>query len=346
MTFNYYRYSSYIGDDSTVNSNSSRIIDLDTSRYYPATPPPPSSGLYEFTSFTFTNAGITGRTGPTRANCLASYNTTTYPWLNNTSYFNVVTQGFQEWTVPASATYRITMIGARGGPATGYSGTGAGAYMQATFLFGQGEIYIFVVGQQGLSSTSGCGYLMGGGGGGSFFGSISLGFLLVAGGGGGGSYTASGGTQNATTNQNGNNGAAGGGVAGGLGGTGGNGGGVYTLGCVVGGGGGGGIVSNGTSASGTTNGGSGYGSGFIGGLGPYNSVHGGFGGGGGASTYMGGGGGGYSGGGGGGLSSCTCTSLGAGGGGGSYINTSYGTLIASSSTYNTSGHGSILVEKL
>lgn len=340
MTFNYYRYSSYIGDDSTVNSNSSRIIDLDTSRYYFATPP--SSGLYAFTSFTFTNAGITGRTGPTRANCLSSYNTTTYPWLNNTAYFNVVTQGYQEWTVPETATYRITAIGAKGG--TGTSGTGAGAYMQATFSLTKSQVYIFIVGQQGNAASNPCTpYQSGGGGGGSYFGSIALGFLLVAGGGGGGSYTASGGDHNATTTQNANNGAAGG-APGGLGGTGGNGGGVYTTGCVVGGGGGAGIITNGASAAGTTNGGNSYSAGFIGGLGQL--ADGGFGGGGGTSQYMGGGGGGYSGGGGGGIATCSCTSLGAGGGGASYINTSYGTLITSTAIYNTTTHGSILVEKL
>jgi hypothetical protein len=38
---------------------------------------PPSAGLYDFTSFTFTNATATGRTGPSLANCLSSYNTTT-----------------------------------------------------------------------------------------------------------------------------------------------------------------------------------------------------------------------------------------------------------------------------
>ena len=63
------------------------------------------SGLYSFSSHTFTNCGATGINGPTLANCKSSYDVS---WEDNTDFFNVQTQGIQEWTVPADGDYRIT----------------------------------------------------------------------------------------------------------------------------------------------------------------------------------------------------------------------------------------------
>ena len=71
-----------------------------------------ASSLYDFTSHTFTNCGATGTTGPTLANCKSSYDTS---WEDDTDFFNVQTQGFQEWTVPASGTYSFVLKGASGG---------------------------------------------------------------------------------------------------------------------------------------------------------------------------------------------------------------------------------------
>ena len=68
-----------------------------------------SGGLYSFTSHTFTNAGATGRYGPTLTQCRNAYNVT---WDGNTSFFNVVTQGIQTWTVPSNGTYEIEAKGA------------------------------------------------------------------------------------------------------------------------------------------------------------------------------------------------------------------------------------------
>ena len=71
-----------------------------------------SFALYSFSSHTFTNCGATGKTGPTLANCKSSYNTS---WEDDTDFFNVQTQGIQEWTVPTTATYTIEVWGAAGG---------------------------------------------------------------------------------------------------------------------------------------------------------------------------------------------------------------------------------------
>lgn len=294
--------------------------------------------LFSFTTFTFTNVNITGQNGPTLANCLSVYDTATNPWLNNTSYFNVVTQGIQLWTVPKSGSYTITAKGARGG--TGSIGTSLAASCTGTFTLVQGDIIKIMVGQAGVSNTSGCSTARGSGGGGTFVTTNANSPLIVAGGGGGVSANNSNTLYNANpSNTSGNAGQDGGGA----GGTGGGGGG-YSGGCVVGGPGGGGLNSDGTITTGYAssagkafvNGGQG-GTGFLdsGGSGPLN---GGFGGGGGASTYMGGGGGGYSGGGGGGVVSCSCSLIGAGGGGGSYNN---GT--SQTNTTSTDTHGSVII---
>ena len=105
-------------------------------------------------SFTFTNAGATGRYGPTQENINSSYAET-----NLANSVTVNTQGIQEWIVPASGTYRIEAWGASGGDggdlANGgndgdYSG-GLGAKMSGDFLLSEGDKLHLLVGQQGLS---------------------------------------------------------------------------------------------------------------------------------------------------------------------------------------------------
>lgn len=299
--------------------------------------------LYSFTNFTFTNAGITGRTGPTLANCLSSYNTTTYPWLSNTAYFNVVTQGYQLWTVPATGTYRIEAIGAAGGGPS-LSGRGSGARIRGEFSLTQGQKLKIVVGQMGSDGNNPCGSTKGGGGGGSFVVSEDNSTIYVIAGGGGG------GSRHVVTNMNAvasSNGVAGS-DGGGAGGTAGSGGGTQTSGCVNGSSGGGGYTGNGTNGTDSgTSGGQSFTNGAVGGTGGAQyggtAAAGGFGGGGGSSSYMGGGGGGYSGGGGGGVASCSCASVGVGGGGGSINN---GSNQANSVNFNNTTHGSVLIEKL
>ena len=296
----------------------------------------PLADLYPFTSFTFTNAGQTGQTGPIRATCLSSYNTVSNPWLNDTAYFNVVTAGYQLWTAPRTGSYRVTSIGASGGD--GNTGRGAGAKMLGVFTFSKGQKLKILVGQQGVNSLSDCGAAQkGGGGGGSFVVSEdNLTAYIVAGGGGGDSFTGFASTGAVVTTT-----AVAGASSGGAAGTSGGGGGIGS-GCVTVGSGGGGFTSNGTNSGGGFTGGLSFINGGTGGVGGGGS-NGGFGGGGGSSSYAGGGGGGYSGGGGGGLSTCFCNSLGAGGGGGS-INS--GTSQTNTAAFNNTTHGSVLIEKL
>lgn len=301
---------------------------------------PAGASLYPFTTFTFTNAGATGRFGPTLSQCVSAYATS---WASNTAYFNMSNEGIQLWTVPASGSYQITCAGAQGGGRTGVSSGGLGATMQGTFSLTGGVILKLLVGQQGSNGTN-----QGGGGGGSFVTLNDNTPLICAGGGGGGEYTSitiaaqyKGGTT-ATTGQFG---TRSGNLTAGVGGS--NGGGGSNSGVAGTAAGGGGLLTNGADAipvSGFTNakGGIAFVNGGTGGISAENStgVAGapGFGGGGGADWNYetgSGGGGGYSGGG-------AAATYGSGGGGGSY---NIGTNQTNTGS-NRSGMGYITITKL
>ena len=299
-----------------------------------------SYGLYTFTSHTFTNAGATGRTGPTITDLTDTY---TPDWTDNVNYLNVSTQGIQEWTVPKTGTYTITAIGAQGG--SGLEGStihagGKGAWMQGDFALTEGDTLHILVGQQGIGGPTplnGHTNMGGGGGGGTF---VSKGTtltnsiaLIVAGGGGGGTYLVNSGNPNPTGNP-----------------------GLSTIGSNANAGAvnpsnptspdyeGAGFT--GDAVTGGSNAAKAFKSGGVGGLGyanPNSNYHGGFGGGGGGSySYpSGGGGGGYQGGAA-GLSQWT--TLGNGGGGLSY-NDGTNTSGVSDSPLAV-GHGSIIILKL
>lgn len=169
--------------------------------------------LFAFTTFTFTPGPAVHDVGPTYSQLISAYNTTANPWLLNTNFFSVPTNGFQKFTVPQSGAYRITAAGARGADdvisSTGWSG-GAGGVLTADFNFTRGEILYFVVGQTGQSDTGGgdlirlagfngggnSRYNAGAGGGGSDVrrtGTALSDRVIVGGGGGGGSHDAKGG---------------------------------------------------------------------------------------------------------------------------------------------------------
>ena len=74
------------------------------------TPPPPTSFLYNFTSQTFTHAGAEGANGPSLGQCSTAYAGAAF--LNG---FFSVSNGTQQWTCPATGTYRIECVGANGG---------------------------------------------------------------------------------------------------------------------------------------------------------------------------------------------------------------------------------------
>jgi len=171
----------------------------------------------------FTNAAATGKDGPTQSQVNTAYDNTT---LDDAVTIN--TQGIQEWTVPATATYTIEAYGAQGGrsylygTSTWYDG-GKGAKMVADFSLTQGDVLKILVGQQGVEWTSG---QRGAGGGGGSFVVLSSGttLLMAAGGGGGaGDYAYDGHGNSGTSGSAGGNSSGNtGGSSGGSGGSGGN----------------------------------------------------------------------------------------------------------------------------
>ena len=224
--------------------------------------------------FSFTNAGASGRNGPSASQLSAEYNGTNLEGKVITGSHS----GYQKWTVPATGTYVIEATGARGGIQPKYpSQFGRGTFMRGEFNLTAGQVLTIVVGQAGADNPTYDGGT--GGGGGTFVISDNNNTPLVVAGGGSGQ----GGdthAQNAFRATSGGNGYSN--ELGGSNGTGGQG--NY--------GSGGGFEGNGSGISF----GSSYAFGLLGGDG---NVKGGFGGGGGipgGSNDRGGGGGGYSGG--------------------------------------------------
>lgn len=174
------------------------------------TPSTSASSLYNFTAHTFTNCGATGQDGPTLSDCKSAYDTS---WENETDYYNIQTQGVQEWTVPSSGLYTIEVWGAIGG-----GPGGKGARMRGNFTLVKEDVFKIVVGQIGIrggleSGSDGGGGTSGGfgGGGGTFV--YSGDSLYIAAGGGGGDAQGSGQGLDATDQTSGvasTNGEAGG----------------------------------------------------------------------------------------------------------------------------------------
>ncbi|MFC0166823.1 PEP-CTERM sorting domain-containing protein [Pseudoduganella danionis] len=275
------------------------------------------------TTYSFSSAGASGKTGPIQAQIDAAY-------ANSALAGKVValSTGIQQWIVPTSGLYTITASGASGGyTANALGGRGASLTVQQQLLAGH-TIQILVGEEGGRASVNSGSASAGGGGGGTFiYDATDSKLILVAGGGGGaaqgsGFSTLNGGDAslaNVTSGANGISSPYSWGAAG-VGGANGNGG----LRPSYGGAGGGGFIANGQGGNAYAGGG---GTSFLnGGQGGANltwygaltlNVAGGFGGGAGAGMHSNfeanaGGGGGYSGGGGGG------TRVGAGGGGGNY----------------------------
>ena len=109
-------------------------------------------------TLTFTNCSVTGRNGPTQSQVNTAYGAEN-PLYN---LVTINTQGIQEWTVPATGTYKILVWGAQGGPKKGYSDDditrgGKGAILSGDFNLTQNWVLKIIVGQRGKSSGGGGG---------------------------------------------------------------------------------------------------------------------------------------------------------------------------------------------
>jgi hypothetical protein len=341
----------------TIGSNIT-VGDLPTNPY--------QTGLYPFSTFTFTTGNVVGSTGANITQLFAnsySVSNASNVWLTSTSYFGMGKQGYQYWIVPQTAQYTIEVAGARSGIPTYTSNTnaaaryGRGAVVRATFTLEQGTNVTIAVGQPSANTTQPSTFSSTGGGGGSFVVLPGNFPLIVAGGGGAAGNWSSNvivlfGGNGQTTSFGGNsfNGAPGG-----FNGWGGNShvnlNGVASVNGYDSGGGGGFILpgvygagSNVRPGSTTTNnfgqGGWHFLANLVGGLSstaylPPQTSAGGFGGGGGAGPIVGGAGGGYSGGGGG--YSNNGTAIDAAGGGGSWIAANATAVATSDGQYERSG---------
>ena len=144
---------------------------------------PAGIGMFEHT---FTNAGATGRTGPTLTQLQNAYSSTS--WASDTNKLSLKsnTQGYQLWTVPTTGTYEIEVAGAHGGSWTGSSPAygGNGGWCKGTVDLSAGVKLVLIVGQQGedLHQWGGAG----GGGGASWVLTENLSTAYAVAGGGGG----------------------------------------------------------------------------------------------------------------------------------------------------------------
>jgi hypothetical protein len=299
----------------------------------------PRPELYAFTSATFTPGGQTGETGPSIAQARSGVGAP--GWAN--TYLNMSGQaGILQWTVPATATYRIDAYGAIGGDSTGATSAfsfqrgGYGARICGDFALTEGTVLKLLIGQRGRETThSQDGRSVCSGGGMTAVTRTDNSILVVAGGGGGSA-------SNSWTQQRGgdaqaqNNGGSGPNGQGGAG-SGGNGGTGSTTGA-----GGAGFFGNGQAGNASGDPARSYTNGGRGGQSSQptwggGNVNGGFGGGAGGGGLAGGGGGGYSGGAAGEWSSSQ-----SGGGGGSANNGSNQINTAAAHT----GVGQIIITKL
>lgn len=174
ITFTSIGTACYVTITLTNASDATNYGPLPTTQYGPFTV------LASFTSFTFTNAGATGTTGPTLSQIQSAYSATS--WTQSTAYLNMTTQGIQLWTVQQNGTYQI-IAGGGGGGTSGSATAGRGIIVSRSLTLSQGAVISILVGQKGSNSGN---LGSGGGGGGTYVVNSGNNPILIAGGGGGG----------------------------------------------------------------------------------------------------------------------------------------------------------------
>ena len=276
---------------------------------------------YAFTTFTFTSGGTTGKSGPTLAALQTAYTAT--GWASGGVYLKQGDyQGYQDWTVPISGIYELTVAGAPG-RASGSAAGGGGAIVKGRVTLLAGEIITIAVGQRGATASVGGSTTWPGASGATFVVRKSSNTPLFVAGAGSSASNGSAGTNALITESGGAAGANAGGTAG-----------QGAAAGTVGGAGGGFFSAGGNSTYGT--GGGGFSTGLFGGTGTSTNAagDGGFGGGGGSDgNALGGpgGSGGYSGG-----AAGPNQGTAPGGYGGSYVAPSASNVATSTGLYNGS----------
>lgn len=193
----YYTRSGNIIGDGNLSSNKSAVYDLNSILLNP---------FVSFQPITFSNCGATGPTGPTLAQCQATYSASVLSALS-------VNYGYQSFTIPNAGTYRFTVKGASGGvwqfsPMSSTTAANCptidgykrlpGARVSAEYILNTNDVITMVIGQGGGDDTNNIANCPGGGGG-TFvtlgtFSDIQSGadtLLFAAGGGAGSGYQSS-----------------------------------------------------------------------------------------------------------------------------------------------------------
>lgn len=129
----------------------------------------PRELAYEFTTFSFTAAGTTGRYGPTSEALARAY--LGAPFMASSELFHV-DDGIQKWMVPDSGIYNIFVRAP-----CHFSYGAPSCKLEVTLPLLMGDVLSMVVGQFGATAHDGCG--------GSFVASANRGLIAIAGGGGG-----------------------------------------------------------------------------------------------------------------------------------------------------------------
>ena len=128
-------------------------------------------------TYTFTNAGASGNTGPTQGQVNTAYTATSLA-----GSVTINTQGIQEWTVPVTGNYSIRAIGGTAGNFGELTASVSNpADMYGEFFLTAGQVIKVLVGQHGFQGSTRPGW---GGGGGSFVTTIANSPLIIAGGAG------------------------------------------------------------------------------------------------------------------------------------------------------------------
>jgi len=158
-----------------------------------------TNGLYPFTSFTFTSAGVSGSNPPTLQQLRAAYtgSVSGSVFASSPAYFTTGSfQGYQIWTVPFDGTYEIEAAGSRSGTAIYPVGTPktfwGGAIIRGRYNLTQGQKVVMVVGQPALTpSTAATAYNGPGGGGGTYIvlSGSNTPIIIAGGAGAGGAYS-------------------------------------------------------------------------------------------------------------------------------------------------------------
>ena len=128
--------------------------------------------------YSFTTAGAAGANGPIQESVTAAYAGTTLA-----GQVTIRVRGIQEWTVPVTDTYTVTVAGASGGTVPLRAG-GKGRVITAQIKLTQGQVLKILIGQEGGRAGFTSGWAGGGGGGTFIVDSATAGAILVVGGGG------------------------------------------------------------------------------------------------------------------------------------------------------------------